>query len=144
MFLWRSCILTLLISAILLPAAAQSKSYKAFDSDVPFPFHVGEHKFRPGHYQFVVVGAGLMVMRDSRAHVLSRLITRQVPGQDHEGPSQLWFEKNKGDRKLRGIWDGPGTYEIMGEEVPVYQAQPDVKLPFGIPPSQGLLPKATK
>src|SRR5262249_22041703 len=66
-------------------AVAQTGTYQAADSRVPFSFDIGDRKFHAGDYEFVVRGQGLMEMRNGNGRVLTTLLTRDLraeqPGQ---------------------------------------------------------------
>lgn len=117
---WRSSLSLFLLASVLMHAAgAQTRKYLAFDAKVPFSFSVGDRKFHAGDYQFVVVGSGLMAMRDGHGNMLTTLLTRDLRGDERSGGPRLVFEKTKGLTRLTSIWMEKGIqgFEIMREEV---------------------------
>ena len=123
----KSRVLTgLLMAATLLSAQAQKRSYQSFNAEVPFAFNIGDHKFHAGYYELLVVGPGLMVVRDAHAHVLTRLMTRELRPVESPAASRFVFEGKKGHLRLTSIWgeNGKQGYEIVGEEVSARQYSP--------------------
>jgi hypothetical protein len=139
MQLCRSCTLIslgLLLTAIPPSAQEQKRTYQSFNADVPFNFSVGERKFHAGHYEFIVSGAGLMIMRDARAHVLATLLTRDLAGKERDVAPRFIFEIKNGHNRLSSIWmeKGKQGYEILGEEIAMRQAQRAPQPILFIPP----------
>ena len=60
----------------LLPTLAQARSYNVVSSDVPFKFQIGERTFKPGRYDFIMAGPGVVAMRDSRGRIVANIATR--------------------------------------------------------------------
>lgn len=126
---WKNAILIcVLIVAGLLPAGAQNRHLQSFNSEVPFEFKIGDRKFHAGYYEFVVLGPGIMAMRDRRAHVLAMLMTRQLQGQERDVAPRFIFQNSKGHMRLSSIWNAKGAegYEILGEDMPVHTAQQEI------------------
>lgn len=138
---WRSSLSLFLLAFVLMHAAgAQTRTYLAFESNVPFSFSVGDRKFHAGNYQFLVVGAGLMAMRDGHGNMLTTLLTRDLRGEERSGSQpRLVFEKSKNHTRLTSIWMAKGIqgFEILREEVasrPIAPQQPEdlmLNLPVG-------------
>jgi hypothetical protein len=131
------------MAAILLPAQEQKRTYQSFNANVPFNFSIGDRKLHAGYYEFVVIGPGLMVMRDARAKVLARLLTRPLQGQERETPPRFVFTNKEGHARLSSIWmeKGKEGYEILGEEVamrPSNPGTPATPLIVGRPPEPRL------
>jgi hypothetical protein len=107
----------------LLATAAQARTYEAFTVDVPFKFHVGNRTFRPGHYQFIFAGPGLLAVRDAKANVIATLVTRSIETGKPSPDSKVVFRKHD---QLAQIWIGNRTQvvEILGEELAIRQPAP--------------------
>ena len=103
------------------PAQARTHTYEVLTADVPFKFHIGDRTFRPGHYDFVFVGNGLLAMRDSHKHVIASVVTRPL---DAGGPSsitKLVFVNRKKDHRLAEIriQNSAQALEVLGQELAV-------------------------
>jgi hypothetical protein len=112
-------LLAVLLAAWLLPATAHARTYDVLNADVPFKFQIGARSFRPGHYQFVLVGPGLVALRDSHEHVIATLVTRS---RDTDGPAsatKLVFNKQKKHSQLAQIWmeNRSQVLDVVGEEM---------------------------
>src|SRR5262249_32482933 len=59
------------LGALLAPALAHARTYEVMHANVPFKFNIGDRTFRPGHYQLIFVGPGLIALRDSHGHVIA-------------------------------------------------------------------------
>ncbi len=120
--------LTLLATCLAtLPLAAQARTYHVLSTDVPFKFDVGHRTFRPGHYQFILIGPGLLAMRDSRERIIASLISRSRETGGPAPASKLVFNTpKKHHAQLAEIWikDRSQVLEVMGEEVAVRQSYP--------------------
>jgi hypothetical protein len=115
-------------------ASAQARTYDALKADVPFKFNIGNRTFKPGQYHFVIVGAGLMAVRDARLRVVASLITRLVDADTPSAPGRLVFETEKKRHRLARILmeDHAQSLEILGEQVGLRSApQPSV---WSMPP----------
>ena len=112
---------TLLVSLLvsLLPAAAQVHTYEVVTADVPFKFSVGERTFRPGQYQFILVGPGLLALRDARQRVVASLVTRSVATNQPAIATRLVFNLKKRPAKLaRIVFENQSqVLEILGEQL---------------------------
>lgn len=134
---WKSIVAPILLVALLAPVAVQARTYPTFTVDVPFEFTVGERKFKPGHYTFVILGPGLMAIEDAKTHVLTTLITRDLRFSDGNPSSHIFFDKKNGRNHLAQLWMGNGGrgLEIVGEQVAMRQNQPPQPLlPLPQPP----------
>lgn len=112
--------LTLLV-AMLLPVLAQARTYDVMHAEVPFKFDIGSRTFRPGHYDFIMVGPGLVALRDSHSHIIASLVVR---GRETEAPlpiSKLMFNKQKKHFQLAEVWmeKHSQVLEVVGEELAV-------------------------
>ncbi len=122
-------LLAALLAALLLPAAAQARTYDVFTADVPFKFHVGNRTFRPGHYQFIFVGTGLLALRDAHARVVASLVTRSVETSTPSPASKLVFKKHAELAQIL-IENRSQVVEVLGEELAIRQpASPSPALP---------------
>jgi hypothetical protein len=134
---WKSIIALTLLIALLIPVAGQAHVYQGFSVDVPFAFAIGDHKFKAGTYVFVILGPGLMAVQDSRKHLITTLMTRDIRSEEAANSTpHLVFGNKKGHSYLVSIWlgNGPQGLEILGEEVAMRQTQPPppVILPYDL------------
>jgi hypothetical protein len=53
------------LGAMMTPALAHARTYGVLNAAVSFKFNIGNRILRPGHYQLVLVGPGLLALRDS-------------------------------------------------------------------------------
>jgi hypothetical protein len=118
------------LAASLLPVAAQVRTYKVLSVDVPFKFNVGDRSFRPGCYQFIFVGTGLLMVRDARSHIVASLLTRSVETGSASPSTRLVFRHQKKHQHLAQIWIENHTQvlEILGEELAMRQAPPPPRI----------------
>jgi hypothetical protein len=114
------------LSALLLPIAAHARTYDVFSTDVPFKFYVGDRTFSPGHYEIIFSGPGLVVLRDSRAHVVATLVTRSIAADAPSASSRLVFRHEKKRPYLSQIWiaNSARFTEILGEELAARTVEP--------------------
>ena len=148
-FLLHLTLLAAVQLACLPAAAAQARTYDAFNADVPFKFNIGNRTFQSGHYQFVIVGAGLMVLRDAKARTVASLITRSVDSGGPSPSSRLVFKTEKKHYQLARIVmeKRSQVLEILGEQLamrpaplpPVWNLPQDSAL-FGRRDSPGFKP----
>ena len=117
--LWKLAVAPALLAALMLPAKAQTQTYQTFKAQVPFEFEVGNHKEKAGTYELIVVGPGLMVVRDAKAHVLARLLTRSIQRDPADVPARMVFESQKGKTRLSAVWMANNAWglEILGDEI---------------------------
>jgi hypothetical protein len=128
----------LLLAVVLVPTAAQARTYDVINVDVPFKFSIGNRTFRPGHYQFIFVGVGLLALRDAKAHTVASLITRSVETGAPSPESKLVFKKD-GKHGKRSQLDRicierrSQVLEVLGEEPVIPHAPaPPAPLPPGV------------
>jgi len=117
--------------AILLAAAARARTYDCVDVDVPFKFDLGHRTFPPGHYQLVIVGSGLMALRDAHKHVVASVVTRQVENGGQAAETKLVFTKEKKFPRLSQvvIANRSQALEVLGEELAIRRSTPQVEVP---------------
>lgn len=125
----RRFLLLTIFAGCLMPlpaAAADARTYDALMADVPFKFHIGQRIFRPGHYQFIFVGNGLLAMRDAHHHVVASLVTRSIDRGAPAGESKLVFTTHNKDIRLAEIrmQDKSQVLEILGEQLAIPAAAP--------------------
>jgi hypothetical protein len=131
----KSIIALTLFIVLLAPVVAQARAYQTFTVDVPFEFTIGDRKFKPGTYIFVILGPGLMTVENAKKRVITTLMTRDIRAADATVSPRMYFDKKNGHNHLASIWMGNGAagLEIIGEEVAMRQTQP--------PPPFILLPR---
>jgi hypothetical protein len=120
-FLLHSILLAALVAAPLLPAKAQARTYDVVTADVPFKFNIGDRAFRSGHYQFVVVGAGLLALRDAKAHTVASLVARPVETGEPSPATKLIFDMNRKHARLEKIYleSRSQVLVVLGEQLAV-------------------------
>jgi hypothetical protein len=114
--------------AIFLPTVAQAKTYPVLSSDVRFKFQIGDRTFKPGRYDFIVAGPGIVAMRDSHQHFVASITTRD---RDTGGPvseTKLVFNTHNKTPQLIQIWAAKGgpIMDVVGEEMAARPAQPTI------------------
>jgi len=121
----------------LLPTLAQARAYHVVSSDVPFTFQIGERTFKPGLYDFIMASPGVVVMRDSRGHIVANIATRPKTTGGLARNIKLVFNTHTKTAQLIQIWaakNEPGM-DVVGEEksvrttkaaAPVNTFQPDL------------------
>lgn len=110
----------------LLPTLAQARAYHVVSSDVPFTFQIGERTFKPGLYDFIMASPGVVVMRDSRGHIVANIATRPKTTGGLARNIKLVFNTHTKTAQLIQIWaakNEPGM-DVVGEEKSVRTAQP--------------------
>jgi len=114
------------LAVLLFSPAAHARSYDVFTADVPFKFNVGERTFRPGHYEFIFVGPGLVAVRDAQKEVIGSFITRTITTQTPAPSSKLVFVNDKKRQQLSQIWLENRTegVQILREELAVRSTPP--------------------
>jgi hypothetical protein len=129
--LLQSALFVASLSALLLPMAANARTYDVFAADVPFKFYVGDHTFSPGHYEIIFSGSGLVTLRDSKAHVVATFVTRSIAADAPSASSRLIFRHEKKRPYLSQIWIENRTQftEVLGEELAMRSSPP----PLGAP-----------
>lgn len=120
---------------VLLATAAQARTYDVMAADVPFQFNIGNRTFRPGHYQLIFADNGLLVLRDSHAHVITSLVTRPIETSGPLPSTKLVFDRRKKHAQLAQIFieNRSQILEVLGEELVVRQSilPPAPSLPVG-------------
>jgi hypothetical protein len=110
----------------LLPTLAQARAYHVVSSDVPFTFQIGERTFKPGLYDFIMASPGVVVMRDSRGHIVANIATRPKTTGGLARNIKLVFNTHTKTAQLIQIWaakNEPGM-DVVGEEKSVRTTQP--------------------
>ena len=129
----RFLLSTLLAASLsaLLPALAHARTYETFTVDVPFKFHVGNRAFRPGRYQFIFAGPGLLALRDAKQHVIATFVTRSIETGKPSPDSKIVFKKHE---QLAQIWieNRSQIVEILGEELAIRQPAPAIPVPLDV------------
>ena len=108
------CMLILFLSP-----SSQARSHEGFTTDVPFKFNVGERTFRPGHYEFIFAGSGLVALRDGQKKIVASFVTRSIAAAKPASASKLVFSNRKKRQHLIQIWieNRAEGVEIIGEEL---------------------------
>jgi hypothetical protein len=122
----RWMLLTTFLVAGLLSARAQERTYKVLTADIPFKFDVGNRTFHSGRYQFIMVGTGLLAMRDGHSHTVASLVARPVESASPALYTRLVFLPGKKRLHLAQVWLENHTVmlEVMGEELAFQQPAP--------------------
>ena len=117
-FLRHIALFVATLAALMLPAAAQARTYEVLTVDVPFKFNIASRTFQPGQYQFIVAGPGVLALRDGNGHVIASLITRSVETGTPSATSKLVFDHHKKNAQLIRLCleNRSQALEIMGEQ----------------------------
>lgn len=120
----RLFLLTLIVlstAAILAPAKAHAGAYEVYTADVPFTFQIGEHVFRPGQYQFIFAGNGVVAIRDAHARTIASVITRSIPTGSSAPANKLIFATRNKHTRLAAIRRAAQSQamEVLGEQLPM-------------------------
>src|SRR5262245_32283530 len=136
--LLHAAALAISILALQLPAAAESHRYDVITEDVPFQFYVGDRSFRPGQYEFIIVGKGLLAVRDARKHFIASLVTRLTEADGPAAENKLVFTHRKKRPYLTEIFieNRKQVMEVQGEELAIVPARPAFQ------PDPDFLPRA--
>jgi hypothetical protein len=112
--------------AVLLPSVAEARSYPVLSSYVPFKFQVGEHTFKPGRYDFIVAGPGVVAMRDEHEHFVASIVTRSREAGEAITSAKLVFNTRSKVAQLIQIWTAEGSpiLDVVGEEMAVRPTAP--------------------
>ncbi len=139
-FAWLRTVV-ILASLAVLTKPAFARTYDVMDANVPFKFKVGDRMFRPGHYQLIMVGNGLVAVRDAHAHIVASILTRPVEMGAAASETKLIFKNEKNNKRLNEIWLGTRRQilEVLGEELAVRQSPPEAPpaIPSGVYPLFG-------
>jgi hypothetical protein len=131
----QAALLAALLGALVQPASAQARTYDVITADVPFKFNIGNRTFRPGQYQFIMVGNGLLALRDAKAHVIDSLTTRSIEIGEPAPTSKLVFDTKTKHARLAQIWlsGSSQVVEILGEEYTVRKpSSPPPAIPWDV------------
>jgi hypothetical protein len=114
------------LAVLLFSPAAHARTYDVFTADVPFRFNVGDRTFRPGHYEFIFVGPGLVAVRDGQKEVIGSFVTRAITAKAPAPSSKLVFVNDKKHQQLSQIWLENHTegVQILREELAVRSNPP--------------------
>jgi hypothetical protein len=129
----QSTLLAMLLAVFFLPSAVQARTYDVVTASVPFKFNIGDRAFRAGRYEFILVGPGLLALRDTRTtHIVASLVTRDVEIEAPLPTSKLIFHLQKKRQYLTQIWIEKHNQivEIMGEELAIRQAPQPQAIPL--------------
>lgn len=134
----QSTLLAMSLAVFFLPSAAQARTYDVVTASVPFRFNIGSREFRPGRYEFILLGPGILALRDTRTtHIVASLVTRSIEADGPLPTSKLVFHRQKKHQHLAEIWIEKRTQviEVVGEELamrplPQPQAVPFESIPF--------------
>lgn len=120
-FLRRSTLVALVSIVLWLPAMSQVRTYDVITASVPFKFTVGDRAFRPGQYEFIVVGVGLLAVRNEQRHVIAALVTRSVETGEPSLITKLVFNKKKNRSQLVRIAlaNQSQALEVIGEQLAI-------------------------
>ena len=151
---WKSQILLFPLAALLLGAGAAAqdqpqtheRSYPAFAVDVPFKFIVGQRIFQAGNYQFILLGPGLLAVRDlKKKRMVATLLTRQMQTPETPSTTKLVFTNDRKYARLTSILLDHHTQslEVLGEEVAMRQS-PSQPLPRSLWDLGMFVPKNTQ
>ena len=112
--------------AALLPTLAQARSYQVLSSYVPFKFQIGDHTFKPGRYDFIVAGPGMVAMRDEHYNFVASITTRTKTTGGPATGTKLVFNTHSKTAQLIQIWATKGEpgMDVVGEETAVRTVQP--------------------
>jgi hypothetical protein len=124
--LLRSSLFTALAALLLLPAAAQVRTYETLTAQVPFKFNIGERTFRPGQYQFILIGPGLLALRDRKAHIVASLITRSVETSGPAPATKVVFTTHNKHARLAQLFlaNRSQVLEVLGEQRAMLSSPP--------------------
>jgi len=111
--------------ATLLPTVAEAKSYQVLSSYVPFKFQIGERTFKPGRYDFIIAGPGIVAMRDEHEHFVASIATRSRTAGGVAMRAKLVFNTHTKTAQLIQIWAATGQpgMDVVGEEKSVRSEQ---------------------
>src|SRR5215469_2760454 len=102
----RSVLLALMIGMVAMSVGAESRRYPEFKANVSFEFSLGKRIFPAGNYSFIVLGPGLLAVRDPQGRIPAIFMTRPVRSPEGTPPVQLVFRKRKQHFRLEEIWLG--------------------------------------
>lgn len=114
--------------ATFLPTVAEAKSYQVLSSYVPFKFQIGDRTFKPGRYDFIMAGPGIVAMRDEHEHFVASITTKSRTAGGVAISPKLVFNTHTKTAQLIQIWaakGGPGM-DVVGEVTAVRPVQATV------------------
>ena len=114
------------------PAVAdQAHTYQVLTAEVPFQFLVGNRSFHPGRYDFIMVGNGLLTIRDAQKHYIASVITRSVESANPAAETKLVFVNGKKQKQLSEIriQNRSQILQVLGEELAIRSSPPQA-VPF--------------
>ena len=111
--------------ATFLPTVAEAKSYQVLSSYVPFNFQIGDRTFKPGRYDFIMAGPGIVAMRDEHEHFVASITTRSRTNGGVTISPKLVFNTHTKTAQLIQIWAAKGEpcMDVVGEETAARPAQ---------------------
>jgi hypothetical protein len=114
--------------ATLLPTVAEAKSYQVLSSYVPFKFQIGDRTFKPGRYDFIMAGPGIVAMRDEHEHFVASITTRSRTTGGVAISPKLVFNTHTKTAQLIQIWAAKGEHgmDVVGEETAARPVQSTV------------------
>jgi hypothetical protein len=135
--------------ATFLPTVAEAKSYQVLSSYVPFNFQIGDRTFKPGRYDFIMAGPGIVAMRDEHEHFVASITTKSRTTGGVAISPKLVFNTHTKTAQLIQIWATKGEpgMDVVGEETavrptqsapPVNVFQPGLEFLMGRPSAPGL------
>lgn len=136
----RFTLLALLTTFLFLPATSQVRTYEVITATVPFKFAVGDRAFRPGRYQFIIVGTGLLALRDEHQHVIATLVTQSIETGGPSPGTELLFNKTKKNRSQLAritLANRSQVLDVTGEQLAILSSRP-AQMPSSALPIDGL------
>lgn len=135
--LFSAAFLAVCLSAPSLPALAaqahnhQAYTYDVLTADIPFRFIVGNRSFHPGRYDFIMVGNGLLTIRDAQKHYIASVITRSIESGNPASETKLVFADRKKEKQLSEIriQNRSQVLQVLGEELAIRSSPPQM-VPF--------------
>ena len=109
----------------MLPTLAHAHSYQVLSTYVPFKFQVGNRTFKPGRYDFIVAGPGIVAMRDEHDQFIASITTRTRTTGGPTTETKLVFNTHTKTAQLIQIWAAKGEpgMDVLGEELVVRPAR---------------------
>src|SRR3954468_11082301 len=105
----RSLILIALTFAMFGVSAFAQSAYMQLKVDVPFDFYVGKQTFSAGEYSVVRTSPGILILRDSRNHVVATMLTSTTEFPSPRNSSILKFRNEGGRYLLSEVWEEGAT-----------------------------------
>jgi hypothetical protein len=96
---------SLLLSVLVLGSSLYAqRTERVIKANIPFDFVVGHEIFPAGQYSVALVGPVMLELRDSRARVLTTVLTQSVQAPATPGKPKLRFEKEGDQNVLTQVW----------------------------------------